>query len=93
MRMKQIQNRGHLTDFANWLYVFNISKQTITQYVGAVEAFLRWKKTPFTKDKVKQKEEIVQYKTYLSQQGFAKSIIQKKLSAIRKYYTWIIEIR
>lgn len=100
---KPVHDTWHIKDFKDHLYVYNLSHTTIKNYIIDIKQFFSWaeavsgvkeawdikEKNIF--DKINQRL-IEEYKQRLvSQVAFSPTSVNRKLSALRKFFTWAAE--
>ena len=88
-----------LHEFKNYLYAFNSSRLTIKNYLIDVKQFTKWLEQTLPQDQQNvnlldliSSATIQEYKNrLLFQKIFSQSSINRKLSSLKKYYSWLEE--
>ncbi|MCL4387444.1 site-specific integrase, partial [Patescibacteria group bacterium] len=89
-----------IKDFKNFLYVYNSSHLTIKNYIMDIKQFLSWAESSTgVKDAWELKEKnvlskidenlIKEYKNRLFEAGLSPVTVNRKLSSLRKYISWL----
>lgn len=99
-RLGADQDVFRLKDFKNFLYVYNASPLTIKNYVIDVKQFLSWLSEIHPNERSSadlllgkaNSELIEEYKTRLmANANFSPSSVNRKLSSLRRYFSWANE--
>ena len=80
-----------IEEFHHWLAADGKMAKTLESYTGDLRTFLAWKRERNRSEEKLSRKDILDYKQYLLNTGYAVNTINKKINSLRSYNQFLLE--